>query len=128
MLRAFRQAGVTHEVVVARDGAAALERLLPAGREPVLPALVLLDLKLPRVDGFEVLRRLRADGRTRLVPVVVLSASGEAEDVARSLECGANAYVRKPVDFARFVRAAGAIAGFWLDCSEPVPGRQDGMA
>lgn len=131
--RAFDKANIANPIVVAEDGAEALDYLFAtgawAGRGPESnPIMVLLDLKLPRVDGFEVLRRLRADGRTRLVPVVVLSASGEAEDVARSLECGANAYVRKPVDFARFVRAAGAIAGFWLDCSEPVPGRQDGMA
>jgi CheY-like chemotaxis protein len=125
-LLAFRRCGVANEVVVQRDGDAALQYLFGTGgadRDPrVLPALVLLDLKLPRVDGLEVLRRIRADGGTKLVPVVILTASKEEEDIVRGYSLGANAYVRKPVDFAEFVIAARTVGLFWLLLNESPPG------
>lgn len=124
-LLAFRRHTIAHEFVVQRDGADALDYLLCAGkfagRDPsALPAVVLLDLKLPRIDGLEVLRRLRTDERTRCLPIVVLTASREDQDVARSYQLGANAYVRKPVDFSEFVDAARTISHFWLSLNEPL--------
>lgn len=113
-LRAFGRCGVPHATAVARDGAQALEMLLGEGAERVRPALVLLDLKMPRVDGFEVLRRLRAHPDTRHLPVVVLTASREEEDVARCYALGASGYVQKPLDHDDFVAAAAAVAAFWL--------------
>jgi len=109
-----------------RDGVEALDYLfgtgIHAGRDTsLLPALVLLDLKLPRIDGLEVLRRLRADPRTRLVPVVILTSSDEDEDRLQSYSLGANSYVRKPVDFDEFVRAAGQLGLYWLLLNSPPP-------
>ncbi len=124
---ALKDCGVTNEVTVARDGAAALDYLLAPGRDAdrvdrkPLPTLVLLDLKLPKVDGLEVLRRLRAAEATRFLPVVVLTASNEDEDVRRSYALGANAYVRKPVEFAEFAEAAKTLAVFWLRLNETPP-------
>lgn len=123
---AFKQCGVQNEIVVARDGAEALDYLFVSGkfasRDPSIePVLTLLDLKLPRIDGLEVLRRLRADERTRLLPVVVLTSSKEEEDVVRSYSLGANAYVRKPVDFAEFAAAAKTLGLFWLLLNEAPP-------
>jgi two-component system response regulator len=115
-LLAFKQCGVTHDMQVARDGAEALSLL-----NSVRPSLVLLDLKLPKVDGLEVLRRIRADERTRCLPVVILTASREEEDIARSYSLGANAYVRKSVEFAAFVDEAKTIARFWLSLNEVAP-------
>jgi two-component system response regulator len=128
-LRGFKRSGVANEIVVARDGAEALDYLFctgsHAGRDPGdLPALVLLDLKLPRIDGLEVLRRLRADARTALLPVVILTASREDEDVVRSYSLGANAYVRKPVDFTEFADAARTLGLFWLLLNEAPPPRR----
>ncbi len=123
-LLAFKNCGVANEIVVARDGAAALERLLPRDQAkdvPSLPALVLLDLKLPKIDGLEVLRRIRAHQHTKLLPVVVLTSSKEEEDVLESYASGANGYVRKPVDFAAFAQAAQALGFFWLLLNEPAP-------
>lgn len=125
-LLAFKKCGVSNEVVVMRDGAAALDYIFAtgpyAGRDDsVLPTVVLLDLKLPRVDGLEVLRRIRADERTRIIPVIVLTASKEDEDVLRSYALGANAYVRKPVEFVAFVEAARTLGLFWLLLNEPAP-------
>jgi two-component system, response regulator len=123
---AFRKCGVANEVVVERDGAAALDYLFAtgahAGRDlSVLPRLVLLDIHLPKIDGLEVLRRLRADERTKLVPVVILTSSKEDEDVLRSFAYGANAYVRKPLEFAEFAAAARTLGLFWLLLNEPAP-------
>ncbi|MGO8991972.1 MAG: response regulator [Polyangiaceae bacterium] len=123
---AFRKCGVANDLVVVRDGAAALDYLFCTGqfaeREPaILPTVILLDLKLPKVDGLEVLRRLRGDPRTKLVPVVVLTSSKEDEDVMRSYALGANAYVRKPVEFAEFAKAATTLGFFWLLLNEPPP-------
>lgn len=125
-LLAFKKCGIQNEVVVLRDGAAALDYLFAKGKHvdrdaSVLPAVVLLDLKLPKIDGLEVLRRIRADERTRLLPVVVLTSSREDEDIVRSYSLGANAYVRKPVDFAEFVAAAKGLGLFWLLLNETSP-------
>ena len=127
-LRAFKKSGVTNEVVVVRDGAEALDYLFATGRytarDPsVLPAVVLLDLKLPRIDGLEVLRRVRENERTKCLPVVILTASKEHEDITRGYSLGANAYVRKPVDFAEFAEAAKTLGLFWLLLNEPPPAR-----
>ena len=129
-LRAFKKHNITNEVVVAHDGAEALEYLFGtgryAGRDMALtPQLILLDLKLPKVDGLEVLRQLRADDRTRLLPVVVLTSSTEERDLVESYRLGANSYVRKPVDFTQFVEAARQLGLYWLLMNQPppVPGR-----
>lgn len=121
-IRAFQKSNVGNGVSVARDGAEALERLLAidSGDAPP-PLLILLDLKLPKVDGLEVLRRIRAGERTRLIPVVVLTTSIEQEDVLAGYRDGANAYVRKPVNFADFAEAVKTIGMFWLLLSEQPP-------
>jgi two-component system response regulator len=122
-LRALKKHGIVNEVSIAGDGAEALELLLPAsGAEGLRPGLILLDLKLPKVDGLEVLRRLRADVRTDIVPVVVLTSSREQEDVLDSYHTGANGYVRKPVDFADFSEAVRTLGTFWLMLNESAPG------
>ena len=123
---AFRKCGVANEVVVERDGAAALDYLFRTGPHAgraagALPAVVLLDLKLPKIDGHEVLRRIRADERTKHVPVVILTASKEEEDIMRGYSLGANAYVRKPVEFDAFAEAAKTLGLFWLLMNEPPP-------
>ena len=125
-LRAFRKSGVTMEIAVVRDGAEALDYLFGTGpyatRDPAdLPAVVVLDLHLPRIDGLEVLRRLRADERTRFLPVVILTASREDEDRLQGYTLGANGYVRKPMDYSEFTRAAAALGVFWLVMNEPAP-------
>lgn len=125
-LLAFRDCGVENRVVVVRDGAEALEYLFAEGRhghrDPAdQPSVVLLDLKLPKLDGVDVLRRLRTDERTRLLPVVILSSSKEDEDVARCYDLGANGYVRKPVEFTAFAEAARTLGVFWLTLNEPPP-------
>ncbi len=126
---AFKKSGIANEVVVVRDGAEAIDYLFATGKfaergMSPLPALMLLDLKLPRIDGLEVLRRVRADERTRLLPVVILTASKEDQDVIDGYACGANAYVRKPVDFGEFAKAATTLGLFWLLLNEqPPPGR-----
>lgn len=118
-LRAFKKNNIANEVVVARDGAEALDYLFGTGRYAgrdvkALPAIVLLDLKLPKVNGLEVLRRLRADTRTRLLPVIVLTSSIEEQDVMMSYELGANSYVQKPVDFENFSEAIKQLGIYWL--------------
>jgi two-component system response regulator len=125
-VRAFKKSGVGNEIVVVRDGAEALDYLFGSGQHTGrdvrgLPAVVLLDLGLPRIDGHEVLRRIRADERTKLLPVVILTASKEEEDVVRSYTLGANAYVRKPVDFGEFASAAQTLGLFWLLINEGPP-------
>jgi len=129
-LRAFKKHNITNEVVVARDGAEALEYLFGTGRYAgrdlkLMPQLILLDLKLPKVDGLEVLGQIRADDRTRLLPVVVLTSSTEERDLVESYRLGANSYVRKPVDFNQFVEAARQLGLYWLLMNQPppVPGR-----
>ena len=125
-LLAFKRAGVPCEIAVARDGADALDYLFATGeyedRDPLArPALILLDLKMPRISGLEVLRRIRAAPETRLLPVVVLTASREDEDLISAYSLGANAYLRKPIDFAEFTEAARALGAFWLRYNEPAP-------
>jgi len=118
-MRALAKNKVASEVMVARDGAEALDYLFGtgthAGRDPgARPAVVLLDLKLPKIDGLEVLRRIRADPRTQFVPVVVLSSSNESRDVNESYRLGANSYIRKPVDFAQFSEVVRQLGCYWL--------------
>ncbi len=117
-VRAFRKANISNEVVVARDGVEALDYLfgtgVHAGKRNDLPQVVLLDLKLPRVDGMEVLQRIRADPRTRFLPVVILTSSREEQDLVRSYELGVSSYVRKPVDFKEFMDAARQLGLYWL--------------
>jgi two-component system response regulator len=121
-LRAFWKNKIHNEVVVMRDGAEALAYLLPAdGPNTPFPALVLLDLNLPKIGGLEVLRRMRADERTRLIPVVVLTSSKLEEDILDSYRNGANAYVRKPVNFTDFAEAVRTLGVFWLLLNETVP-------
>ena len=122
-LRALRRHNLANEIVVARDGQEALDFLFGegeyAGRDAsVLPQVILLDLKLPKVDGLQVLERLRGDQRTRLVPVVVLTSSSEEQDMVRSYDLGANSYVRKPVDFEQFLEAARQLGLYWLVLNE----------
>jgi len=126
-LRALKKNNVANEVVVARDGVEALDYLFGtgahAGRDPSqIPQLVLLDLKLPRLDGLEVLRRIRFEPTTQIVPVVVLTSSKEDHDLVESYRLGANSYVRKPVDFLAFVEAARQLGLYWLVLNEPPPG------
>jgi two-component system response regulator len=121
-LRALKKNNILNAITVAHDGAEALELVFAtaSGREP-LPGLILLDLKLPKIDGLEVLRRLRADERTRIIPVVVLTGSKLEEDILAGYRGGANAYVRKPVNFAEFAEAVKTLGLFWLILNEPVP-------
>ncbi len=122
-LRAFEKSNISNEVVVARDGAEALAYLFPGDGDGPRPALILLDLNLPKVGGLEVLRRMQADARTRLIPVVVLTSSKQEEDILDSYRSGANAYVRKPVNFSDFADAVRALGVFWLLLNEPAPSR-----
>lgn len=126
--RAFGKSGVSFDFVVTRDGAEALDYLFRTGRyaegSSEIPDVMLLDLKLPRIDGFEVLRRVRTNERTQLMPVVILTASREEQDVRRSYELGANAYLRKPVDFLEFAETAKVIGSFWLGLNESLPARR----
>jgi two-component system response regulator len=114
---AYERARIANRMVVVRDGQEALDYFFGANAQ-VLPQLVLLDLKLPKVSGLEVLRRLRADPRTRRLPVVVLTSSKEEQDLLESYDCGANSYVRKPVDFARFAEAIHQLQVYWLVLNE----------
>jgi two-component system response regulator len=121
-LRALKKNNILNEVTVASDGAEAMELLFPAsGAAGMLPGLILLDLKLPKVDGLEVLQRLRADPRAGIVPVVVLTSSKEQEDILDSYHSGANGYVRKPVNFADFSDAVSTLGMFWLLLNEAAP-------
>ena len=123
--RAFGRSQVAHAIDVVHDGAAALDYLFSRDSNPPadrpMPEVVLLDLKLPKVDGLDVLRRLRADARTRRLPVVVLTSSNEEQDIVRSYEFGANSFVRKPVDYAAFLEAARQIGLYWLGLNQPAP-------
>jgi two-component system response regulator len=123
-IRALKKSGLANPVVVARDGAEALDYLFGkgahAGRDlSEMPQAVLLDLKLPKLDGLEVLQRMRADERTRLVPVVVLTSSDEEKDLVSSYRFGANSYIRKPVDFAEFLEATRQLGMYWMVLNQP---------
>jgi two-component system, response regulator len=117
-LRAFRKNNIANEIVVAQDGVEAVEYLLGDSNGKPLPALVLLDLKLPRLDGLEVLRRIRAADRTKLLPVVILTSSKEEQDLIQGYTLGANSYVRKPVDFSEFMSAVRQLGMYWLVLNE----------
>jgi CheY-like chemotaxis protein len=125
-LRALRRGGIQHALVVARDGVEALDYLFGTGQHAgrdlaVMPQVVLLDLKLPRLDGLEVLRRLRADERTRLLPVVILTSSDEERDRLEGYRHGANSYVRKPVGYGEFAEAVRQLGLYWLLLNQPPP-------
>jgi two-component system response regulator len=128
-LRALNKNNIKNDVVVARDGAEALDYLFGtgkyAGRDTALmPQVVLLDLKLPKIEGLEVLRRVRADERTKLLPVVILTSSNEDQDRIAGYGLGANSYVRKPVDFSQFLDAARHLGLYWLVLNEAPPVRR----
>jgi two-component system response regulator len=127
--RALAKNNIQNEVVVARDGAEALDVLFGTGAHAGharAPEVILLDLKLPKIDGMEVLRRIRADDRTHLLPVVILTSSREERDLVNGYGLGANSYIRKPVDFAQFLEAVRQLGLYWLVLNEPPPQR-DGV-
>ena len=125
-IRAFERSRIANEVVVASDGEEALDYLFSSGkykdRDPAaIPTVVLLDLKLPKLTGLDVLKRMRADERTRRLPVVVLTSSNEERDIVASYDLGANSFVRKPVDFAQFLDAARQLGLYWLVLNNEPP-------
>ena len=125
-LLAFEQSDINSEVVVARDGVEALDYLFGTGKLAgrnldVMPALILLDLQLPRINGLEVLQRMRADNRTKYIPVVILTTSNEQQDLINSYKLGCNSYIRKPVDFEQFQTAVQQLGMYWLLLNEPPP-------
>jgi two-component system response regulator len=125
-LRALRKGNLANEIIVVRDGREALDFIFGKGQYEGrdlsrMPTVVLLDLKLPKLSGLQVLEALRADSRTRLTPVVVLTSSSEDEDMLRSYELGANSYVRKPVEFSAFIDAVGQLGLYWMIFNQPVP-------
>jgi CheY-like chemotaxis protein len=125
-LRALKKSNVLNEVVVVRDGVEALDYLFATGTysgrdSTVMPEVVLLDLKLPKVEGLEVLRQIRADERAKLLPVVILTSSNEERDVVESYKLGANSYIRKPVDFDQFIESVRQLGLYWLVLNEPLP-------
>ena len=125
---AFEEGSICNEMAVAHDGEEALDYLFGtgqyAGRDiDVVPAMILLDLKLPKISGLDVLKRIRAENRTSCLPVIVLTSSKEEEDIVISYKLGANAYVRKPVDYVQFVEAVKTLGLFWLVLNEPPPRR-----
>jgi two-component system response regulator len=129
-LRALKKNNISNEVVVTRNGIEALDYLFGtgayAGRDlSMMPQVVLLDLKLPKLDGLEVLRRVRADDRTKLLPIVILTSSNEEMDRVNGYGLGANSYVRKPVDFSQFLEAARQLGLYWLVLNEPPPARRN---
>jgi two-component system, response regulator len=127
-LRAFKEHNVGNDLVVATDGAEALDYMFGTGRFAGrdlshAPAVVFLDLKLPKIDGLEVLRRIRADARTAMQPVVILTSSREEQDMIAGYRLGANSYVRKPVDFEQFIEAVRQLGLYWLLLNEAPPER-----
>ena len=125
-LRAFKKNNITNQVIVAKDGAEALDYLygtgMYAGRDTKeLPVVILLDLKLPKIDGMGVLRSIRQNEVTRLIPVVILTSSAEQRDVVEGYKLGANSYIRKPVDFEQFVEAVKILGLYWTLWNEPPP-------
>ena len=123
-LRAFEKNNIPNPIVVAADGEEAIEALLPSGsRKPLRPAMVLMDIKLPKLDGLEVLRRLRDDERTQALPIVMLTTSNEERDITESYRLGANSYVRKPVVYGEFLDAARILGLYWLLVNQAAPDR-----
>ena len=125
-LRALKMNNILNKVTVARDGQQALDYFFGAGASAnVAPSVVLLDLKLPKIDGLEVLRRIRADPRTCLLPIVILTSSREEQDIVSSYRLGANSYIRKPVDFDQFVETIKQLGLYWLVLNEPTPHQRE---
>lgn len=120
-IRALRKANIANEIKVARDGEEATAILFPELESEPLPQVVLLDLKLPKVDGLEVLRRIRESERTRMLPVVILTSSDEESDIVRSYKLGVNSYIRKPVNFTEFAEATRQLGMYWLVLNECPP-------
>ncbi|MEI6294386.1 MAG: response regulator [Methanomicrobiales archaeon] len=125
-LRALKKNSIFNEVVVAKDGVEALDYLfgtgIYAGRDTsVMPVVTLLDLKLPKIDGFEVLKRVRSNERTKLIPIVILTSSKEESDLINGYSLGANSYIRKPVDFEQFTEAIRELGLYWILINEPPP-------
>ncbi|MBM4306999.1 MAG: response regulator [Deltaproteobacteria bacterium] len=128
-LRALKKNNILNEVIVARDGVEALDYLFGTGKYAGrdlnnMPQVILLDLKLPKIEGMEVLRRIRADERTKLLPVVILTSSKEERDLINGYKLGANSYIRKPVDFDQFREAIKQLKLYWLVLNEPPPNNQ----
>lgn len=125
-LRALKMNNILNKVTVARDGQQALDYFFGAGASAnVAPSVVLLDLKLPKIDGLEVLRRIRADPRTCLLPIVILTSSREEQDIVSSYRLGANSYIRKLVDFDQFVETIKQLGLYWLVLNEPTPHQRE---
>ncbi|HEX3942398.1 MAG TPA: response regulator [Acidobacteriaceae bacterium] len=122
-IRALRKANIANEIRIARDGEEAIEMLFGQGADALqeLPSVILLDLKLPKIDGLEVLRKIRETPRSQTLPVVVLTSSDEESDIVRSYRLGANSYVRKPVDFSEFAEATRQLGLYWLVLNECPP-------
>jgi two-component system response regulator len=120
-LRAFEKYHIANQIVVARDGEEAIEYLFSSNGKRILPQVVLLDLKVPKYDGLEILRRIRADERTNLLPVVILTSSEQDDDLMGSYRAGANSYVRKPVDFVEFTEAARQLGLYWMVLNNAAP-------
>ncbi|MHB9029513.1 MAG: response regulator [Candidatus Latescibacterota bacterium] len=124
--RAFRKSSIANELVVVRDGVQAMDYLFGAGEFASrnvcdTPAIILLDLKLPKVGGLEVLNHVRSDDRTRLIPVIIVTSSGERQDLIEGYRLGANSYVRKPIRFEDFIQAVQQLGMYWLSLNEPPP-------
>ena len=129
-IRALKKNNIMNEVIVARDGVQALDYLFAEGEHEGRdindqPQVILLDLKLPKIDGHEVLKRIKSDDRTKMLPVVVLTTSNEDQDLISSYKLGANSYIRKPVDFDQFIKAVGQLGLYWLVLNEAPPSLSD---
>jgi two-component system response regulator len=126
LLRALQKSGVKNPIVSVKDGLEAIHYLFATGRYEMrnaeeLPAVVLIDLNLPKLDGLEVLRRMRSDYRTKLVPVVIFTSSIEEQDLINGYSLGANSYVHKPIEFSKFTKVVGQLVNYWVDLNEPPP-------
>jgi CheY-like chemotaxis protein len=126
LVRALNKSGITNPVVTVRDGLEAIQYLFATGRyefrnSEELPAVVLIDLNLPKLDGLEVLRRMRADYRTKVVPVAIFTSSIEEQDLINGYSLGANSYVRKPIEFSRFAKVVSQLVSYWVELNEPPP-------
>ena len=126
LMRALEKSGITNPIVTVKDGLEAIHYLFAMGRYEFrnaeeLPAVVLVDLNLPKLDGLEVLRRMRADYRTKLVPVAIFTSSIEEQDLINGYSLGANSYVRKPIQFSQFVQVVGQLVNYWVALNEPPP-------